>query len=166
LTESEKLKAARAVAFRFLGYSARSCAEIERRLDRGGFDPSVTAVVVAELRQEGYLDDESFASDWIKDRADRKQYGRSRLKAELVQRGVDGETIQQAIGAVTAEDEFRRALEIALKKQPLTPLTTQGRDELLQADQKLAQMLHRRGFTWDIVKQVLALREENREELS
>ena len=116
---NEELKAARAVAFRFLGHSARSCVEIERRLERGGFDAEVTADVMAELRRDGYLDDDKFAADWIVDRADRKRYGKTRLAAELIHRGVDGDTISEVIGAVSEEDEVRRALELAAVKAPI-----------------------------------------------
>jgi regulatory protein len=161
-----ELKAARAVAFRFLGHSARSCVEIERRLERGGFDSEVSAAVVDELRRDGYLDDGRFATDWIQDRADRKGYGRSRLAAELNQRGVDRDTVKQVIGDVTQEDEIRRALDIAAAKAPVSLMPTLGSAELLQANHRLAQLLQRRGFNWDIVKQVLAHREENRRELS
>lgn len=163
---SDELKAARMVAFRFLGHSARSSTEIERRLERGGFNAETTAAIVAELRREGHVDDVRFASDWIQDRADRKRYGRTRLAAELASRGVDRDTVNQVIGDVSEEDEIRRALEIAATKSPVTPNPPQNREEMLQADNRLAQMLQRRGFNWDIVKQVLALRAENRKELS
>jgi regulatory protein len=165
MTETE-LKAARAVAFRFLGHSARSGAEIERRLERGGFDTEVTADVVAELRRDGYLDDDRFASDWIHDRADRKRYGKTRLASELTSRGVDRDIVKQAIGEVSEEDEIRRAMEIAAAKAPANPLSIQNHEEMLKAEHRLAQMLQRRGFNWEIVKQVLALRAENRKELS
>ncbi len=165
MTDTE-LKAARAVAFRFLDHSARSSAEIERRLERGGYDADTTALVISELQRDGYLNDDKFANDWIQDRADRKRYGKIRLASELANRGIDRDTVNQAIGAVSEEDEVRRAMEIASSRSPENPLQPGNREERQVADRKLAQMLLRRGFNWEIVKQVLVRREENRKELS
>lgn len=159
---SSDLETARAVAVRFLAYSARSCTEIERRLEKGGFDPDIIAVVVEELKQKDYLNDGKFSEDWISDRADRKRYGKSRLTAELQRKGLDTETIREAIASVSPDDELRRALAAAEARHPFCG------DEALDAEQtqannrRLAAFLQRRGFDWSIVKQVLAQRAENR----
>ena len=63
--EAGMLEAARAVAFRYLGYAARSQAEIERRLIKAEFTPDVIATVVAEMTAQGFLDDEKFAQAGI-----------------------------------------------------------------------------------------------------
>jgi regulatory protein len=164
--ENPELKAARAVAFRFLGHSARSCAEIERRLERAGFELEVVTSLMAELQRDGYLNDDKFASDWIQDRADRKRYGKTRLTAELTQRGVDRDTISNVIGAVSDEDEIRRAMEIVISKSKDCLESQQTQEDAHKVTHRLAQLLLRRGFNWDIVKQVLALQAENRKELS
>ena len=81
--KSLDIEAARTVAFRFLGYSARTRAEIEQRLSRDEFPDEIVAQVVRELEADGYLDDAGFARRWVEDRADRKRYGRARLASEL-----------------------------------------------------------------------------------
>lgn len=161
-----EMEAARAVAFRFLSHSARSRAEMERRLERGGFDDDITSAVILELEERGHLDDDRFASDWILDRADRKRYGKVRLTAELMRKGVESDTIKEAIGGVSEEDEIRRAMEIARTKCPVEGALVDSHDGGLEAERKLSQMLLRRGFNWSTVKQVLALRAENIEKLS
>src|SRR5438105_2994711 len=109
----EGTEAARAVAFRFLAYAPRSRAEMERRLERAGFEADVVQVILAELVERGYLDDAQLARTWVEDRADRKRYGRARLAAELRRKGVEKEAVEEAIGSLSAEGEGERALAAA-----------------------------------------------------
>lgn len=148
------LEAAFAVAFRFIGYAARSRAEVERRLERDEFAPEVIAAVVAEMEARGWLDDTQFAQNWVADRADRKKYGRTRLAAELRRRGVDKETLQEALGAVDDATELERALAAA-RPRWRPDLAAGGENATLQAEKrKLANFLQRRGFSWAIITQV------------
>jgi regulatory protein len=152
----EALEAARAVAFRYLGYAARSRAEIERRLTRDGFEPDVIATVADEMTAAGWLDDVKFAQDWVEDRADRKQYGRGRLAAELQRRGVDRETAASALNTIDEEAELRRARAATAHRwrpERFAALDSAGR----QAEKRrCADFLQRRGFGWPIIVQVLA----------
>src|SRR5438045_202053 len=103
------IEAARAVAFRFLGYSARTRAEIEQRLARDEFPPEIVTQVIGELKEQGFLDDSGFARHWVDDRADRKRYGRKRLAAELSRKGIDRETAAEVLDTIAEDDEYRRA---------------------------------------------------------
>ncbi|HLK56136.1 MAG TPA: regulatory protein RecX [Chthonomonadaceae bacterium] len=163
--ERETLEAARGVAFRYLGISARSRAEIERRLEREAFPPDVIAAVVAELEAQNYLNDAQFAQDWIADRADRKKYGKGRLKAELQRRGVEKEFIEKAVGDVEDEAEVQRALAAARPKWHAERLEGADNATLQAEKRKLANFLLRRGFSWAIIKQVFAQLMVNEEEL-
>jgi regulatory protein len=149
------LEAARVVAFRYLGYAARSQAEMERRLARDEFAPEVIAAVIAECVAQGWLDDDRFAQDWVADRADRKRYGKGRLAAELKRKGVDRETLNAALDAVTPEEELARALAAARQKwRPENLAELEG--PALQAEKRrCSEFLLRRGFGWSVITQVL-----------
>ena len=150
------MDSARGIAFRYLGYSARSQSQMAKRLERDEFPPEIIEAILAELTAEGYLDDEAFAAAWVTDRADRKKYGKTRLAQELQRRGVAKETVQEALADVGEEDEIARALGAARPKwkaERYAALDSAGR----QAEQrKLSGFLQRRGFGWAIIKQVLA----------
>ena len=152
----EELEAARAVALRFMGYTARSRAEVERRLERVEFAPEVVAAVLAELEERGWLDDAQLAQAWVSDRADRKKYGRRRLAAELKRKGVEKETLQEAVGAIADEEELERALAAARLKWHPEILETADRAALQTEKRRLSEFLQRRGFSWEIITQVLA----------
>jgi regulatory protein len=161
--DRQALEAARAVAFRFLGYAARSRAEIERRLAKADFEPDVIEAVVAELEARKWIDDAQFAQDWVADRADRKLYGRGRLAAELRTRGVDRESVDAALETVNEEAELSRA-RAALDRKWRTETLPALEGEALQAEKRrLANFLQRRGFSWHIITQVLAERVVNNE---
>lgn len=148
-------EAARAVAFRFLGFAARSRAEIEKRLERDEFASEIIASVVEELEALGYLDDTRFARDWVADRADRKKYGRTRLAAELQRKGVDRETIRETLETVEDTEERERALQAARSKWQPHRMEGADRETILAEKRRLANFLQRRGFSWPIIEQVL-----------
>ena len=50
---AEDLEAARAVAFRFIGYAARSRSEMEKRLEREEYAPDIIAAVRGRMRGGG-----------------------------------------------------------------------------------------------------------------
>jgi regulatory protein len=156
IMDSEILEAARAVASHFIGYTPRSRAEVERRLERAEFEPEVIAAVVAECEERGWIDDAELARRWVADRADRKQFGRGRLASELRRKGVDKEAVDEALSATGEEEELARARVAARTHR--RPETLSGLDAAtLQAERrKLAGFLQRRGFAWPIITQVLA----------
>lgn len=153
--DEKTLEAARAVAFRYIGYTPRSRAEVSRRLERGDFPPDVAAKVVEECEARGWLDDAAFAQRWVEDRADRKRYGKSRISAELRRKGVDKETVEQSLDTVNEEDEKRRALEAARTKWRLQEGESAGSAEFLAEKRRVMQFLQRRGFSWHIIMQVI-----------
>ena len=156
MKDTQTLEAARVVAFRFLGYAARSKAEIERRLEKSGFPPEIIASVVEECVTRGWVNDTEFAQRWIEDRADRKQYGRSRLAAELQRKGVDRETMKTALSTIAVEDEVERALAAARTKYHPERLANADNATLQAEKRKLSGFLQRRGFGWSTISQVLA----------
>ena len=154
--DTEALEAAKAIAFRYFGYAARSQQEIVRRLEKAEFAPEIIAHVVADMTARGWLDDEAFAQAWVADRADRKRYGKARLAQELQRKGVAKETVQETLGAVDEDAELQRGLNAARTKWKPNTFALLDRSEQQTEKNRLAQFLQRRGFGWDIIKKVLA----------
>jgi regulatory protein len=155
------IEAARAVAFRFLGYAARTRNEIEQRLLRDEFPAEMVAQVMGELERMGYLDDAGFARQWVEDRADRKQYGRARLSAELNRKGIDRETAAEALDAIEEDDEVRRAMHAAQSRWKPEALASLYGLALQKEKSRISGFLMRRGFSWQTIKKVLAGMTEN-----
>ena len=149
------IEAARAVAFHFLGYSARTRSEIQQRLARDEFPAEIIAQVITELETDGYLDDTGFAKHWVEDRADRKRYGRVRLASELNRKGIDRETAAGAVDAIEEDDEVRRAALAANARWSAEDLRTLNPLALQKEKSRLSGFLMRRGFYWQTIKKVL-----------
>jgi regulatory protein len=157
------LEAARGVALRFLGYSARTKAEIEQRLARDEFPQEIIAAMVAEMEAAGYVNDEDFARHWLEDRADRKRYGKIRLMAELRRKGVDRDTATEALSAIAESDEVRRAAAAAAAKWSAEDLRNLDFESLHKEKARIYRFLAGRGFSHRTIKEVLAGMMENPE---
>jgi regulatory protein len=159
--KSLDIEAARVVAFRFLGYTARTRNEMEQRLLRDEFAPELVAQVIGELEGKGYLDDAGFARHWVEDRADRKKYGRVRLSAELNRKGIDRETAAAALDNIEEDDEVRRATQAAQSRWKAESLELLDMQALQKEKSRISGFLVRRGFSWQTIKKVLAELTEN-----
>ncbi len=133
-------------ALRLLAVRARSAAELTERLRRRGIDDSLVRAVVADLRARGYLDDESFALEWVRHRLEQGTWGIERIRWELRGKGIPPDLVERAIRAQGGNDpsaeEERRARAAALRQigryAGLAPPVRRRR---------LAAFLQRRGFS-------------------
>ena len=124
--------------------------EIERQLEREGFSSDAVGTSIAELIRSGHIRDRKYAENWIVRRQKSNPRGKTLLKRELVDKGIDRETAEQVIATVAPEDEAKVALEIAQKRaKQYQRLPTHV------AKRRLHGFLARRGFGADIVRQVL-----------
>ncbi len=124
--------------------------EMERHLEREGFSATAIETSIAELIRSGHIRDRKYAENWIARRQKSNPRGKTLLKHELVDKGIDKETAEQVIATVEVEDETKIVLEIAQKRakqyKRLPPHV---------AKRRLHGFLARRGFGSDIVRQVL-----------
>ena len=92
-------------ALSLLGYRARSEGEVRTRLGRYGYASGTVEVVVARLFELGYLNDEEFARQKAREKAQR--YGPRRVSADLQKSGVGRE-----MAAAAVEEEFAGRSEL------------------------------------------------------
>src|SRR5215211_4504623 len=72
-------------------------AQIEDRLKRKQFDDETIDRVITRLRDWRYIDDEAFARYWVENRESNRPRGRRLLEHELRLKGVDRDTVAEAI---------------------------------------------------------------------
>src|SRR5438067_7393541 len=135
-----------------LGRRMRSVAELKRLLRaRVLEDPGEQMIerVVARLKERKYLNDAAYASAYSSFRRDNEKFGKMRVISELKARGVHGEVIEQAVGAVYSEtNEEEQARSFLRRKRVTAP-----------ADQRSAarvfRMMLRAGFTPRVIIRIL-----------
>ena len=123
--------------------------EIARRLEREGFSAGAVETSIGELIRSGHIRDRKYAENWIARRQKSNPKGKTLLKHELVDKGIDRETAEEVVATVETEDEAAVALQIAQKR-----MKQYKRLPTHVAKRRLHGFLARRGFGSDIVRQV------------
>ncbi len=150
LASAEELRRARDTALGLLGYRARSRAELQRRLERHGYEPELVRETLDLLARNGLVDDAEFSRSWVRARTGSRPMGPGRIAAELRQKGVDREVIQEALQPLGPDTELDLALSVGRRK-----IEQLHGEDARSARRKLGAMLMRRGFGWETVSCVL-----------
>lgn len=156
LSEDGEAKAL-TTALNYLSFRPRSRAEVQNRLERDEWSPSVIEAVLSRLESQKLVDETQFAALWIESRSRSKPRGARLLKQELRQKGVERETVEAALP--DAETELENAV-VALEKLERKLAPFEGRER----EKKAIEMLARRGFGFGTVKAALRRIEERAEE--
>src|SRR3972149_5579837 len=134
-------------ALKLLSYRPRSEAEVRKKLEQRKQPESIIVEVLERLRRSGLIDDARFARDWAENRSEFRPRSRRALAIEMRQRGVDNESIAQAVAGLDDED---LACQAAIKySRRLHDLEWQV------FRQKLTGFLSRRGFSYEVTAPVV-----------
>lgn len=151
ILQTEQKRKAKEIALNFLSYRARSEKEISEKLKKKGFKPEKIEEVIEDLKRVNLLDDYEFACGWIKDRMKNRPRGIALLKQELIKKGVKKEIIDKALGECYPEaDEVKLATELIKKREKRYKNL-----ERKLARKRMSDFLLRRGFSYEVVKEVL-----------
>lgn len=109
----------------------------------------VISELVENLKKKGIVNDEEFAKAWVEARSKKK--GLRVIKLELLQKGISREIIEEVIsGQVTGYSEEEVAEKLLGRKiEAWINLPT------MEFKKKAYQFLLRRGFEYDIVKDIV-----------
>lgn len=134
----------------YLAARARSKREIEQKLLQAGYRPCTVEMVIYKLSRENLLDDADFARQWVESRSGHK-LGKNRIAQELRRKGITQEEAEEALSAIDEEDQLASAIALAEK----AAARLKPDEDLRKAANRIAGMLARRGFSWDIAKQAI-----------
>ncbi len=132
---------------RYLSYRARSRAEVERYLVDKGVDQETIGAVIARLTEVGLLNDEDFARMWVGNRENLAPRSRRMLQYELRQKGLAPEVIAGALEDLDEADSAYRAAMARVNHYAGLDRPT--------FDRRLGGFLLRRGFSYEVVQEVL-----------
>ena len=143
-----RLQHARDVAWKALNRRERTVAELGRLLAAKRVEPSAIETVLAELREQGYLDDASYAQRFADDRRRLDAWGAERIERKLLSLGIDRELIAAAVGEQDHAGEMEAALELLARRFPDPPSTPRERDRALG-------VLVRKGYDLELAHEAL-----------
>ena len=153
---------ARQIALTRLASAPRTRAELEQTLAKRGVPGDVATRVLDRFTEVGLVDDAAFARAWVQSRQAGRGLARRALAQELRQRGVDVETVSQALAEVQPEAEEAAARRLVARKLPAT-----ARLDRVTRMRRLTGMLARKGYpaglAIQVVSQALAAEQEEPE---
>lgn len=98
-----------------LGQMDRTEHQLRGKLREGGYPEICIGKAVDYVRQYHYIDDLRYARSYVRCRQQKRS--RQRLKMDLLRRGVDGDTIEQAISEEYEADERGMIRELLEKRR-------------------------------------------------
>jgi regulatory protein len=138
-------KTLRQRALEYLSKREYSAAELAQKLKGYADEADDVAALIADFKTRGWLSDARYAEQMV--HARQAKFGTARVAHELREKGVDDALISEAIAGLQ-DNEVERASEVWRKKFKAAPTT---REEWA----KQARFLQSRGFTFDVIKQIL-----------
>lgn len=134
------------MAIRLLSYRWRSETELRDRLTQKGIDPTEIELTIGRLSEEGWIDDERFAREYVRSRA--RRHGRRRIGMDLRRLGVDDEAVSRALSEELDQDREDEILLSAAKKKTETLCRRYGNEYTASeaGRKKLARFLLSRGY--------------------
>jgi regulatory protein len=136
---------ARLIAIRLLTAAPRTRTQLAQALARRGVPDDVVAQLLDRFEDVGLVDDEEFARMWVSSRSTGRGLSRRALRHELTVRGIDAETVQEAVGALGAEDELECARALVRRKWAASA----GQDPQRRV-RRLLGVLARKGYGSDV----------------
>lgn len=152
MARSKDLSSGRNYLLRLIKFRIRSEKELRDKLRAKQYDGPIVEELIAYFKRLGYCDDREFARSWINNRL-AKPLALRAIEVELKQKGIGREIISELISEKKGTlNEFDIARELA--KTRLEKLKA-GKEKSDKIKQKLYYYLSRRGFSGDIVGEVI-----------
>lgn len=134
LDPEARLQHALDLSYRYLGFRDRTVLEVRRHLESKRVEPDTIEQTVAELLEQGYLDDARFARRFVEDRRTLDHWGNERIERKLLASGVAGDLVSAALvaGEVTlGESQVEAAVSVLSRRFRTPPETDRDRERAL-----------------------------------
>ncbi len=116
----EDLERALGLGYRFLAHRDRTEVEMRAHLSGRGVQPEIADEAVAELTEQGYLDDVRLAHRFAEDKRTLDHWGSERIERRLRELGIGGALAAEA-SAPGEEGELDAAVALLARRFPSPP---------------------------------------------
>ena len=138
-------------ALRYLAAREHSRSELERKLAPHAESPAQLAQVLDELQAKDFISEARVVESVVNRRSAR--FGASRIRHELLNKGLDAERVAEAVNGLKAT-ELERARDIWRRKFDGPAPDAAGRA-------KQTRFLAARGFSGDVIRRVVSQMDED-----
>lgn len=150
LKEEDNYYKSYSLAIHYLSYRMRTKQEIYDYLVKKEVEEQHIPEVIKRLVDKDLLDDRAFAEAFVGTRINTSSKGPELIKRELIEKGVAASIAEEAVKVLTYEVQFDKAMSWAQKK-----LNTSQKESFQKQQQKLRANLMRKGFTQDVINDVI-----------
>lgn len=125
-------------------------ADIEAKLNRYDLTEEEKTRILRHLVEEKYVDDERYAEAFVRDKYRFNKWGRIKIAQGLRMKGIDDETINNAMEAIDEKEymEILRGLIAAKRK------STRGRSDY-EVNGKVIRFATSRGFEFEAIRKCM-----------
>lgn len=154
--DNENYQKLRDYALKFLSFRPRSVKEIKSKLFqysiKRGISAKIPDQVLGDLISQNFVNDEDFVRWWKDQRQSFRPKGLRLIKMELMQKGIDKETIDKVLSEDIEEttSEYDLALKVINKKIQYFQNLSREKTKI-----KIKDLLLRRGFDWEVIYKVI-----------
>lgn len=146
---------AKDTALRYLSYRQRTEYEIRNKLTQKKYKQKIVEYTLENFKKIGLINDKEFAESFARDTLKKKCIGKALLKQKLFNKGLPKDVITQVIeNTYKTINEKETAIQIA-KKQLKKYETRKNKSTDKENQIRLSNFLAQRGFSWDIISQVM-----------
>ena len=133
-------------ALDLLGRAPHSVFSLRIKLLRRGYDSRIVGEVLESFRDRGFLNDKTYAENWLRSRSERRPEGRAVLIAGLLRKGVAREIAEEVLNQYCTPELERENAVRALEKLKRSGETDPDR---------LKGKLRARGFPYPLIRRVV-----------
>lgn len=136
---------------RYCAYQDRCTQEVRNKLATFDIPASEKEKFVKLLVDEGYLDDERYASTFVRSKIHLKKWGVNKIRMALKMKGISDEIIANALSEIDPEI-YREELIKVLKAKKINETDPYKRKAILA--QYAMQKGYEPGLVWEVVRQI------------
>jgi len=146
-------------ALGYLGHRMRSVKELRTYLIEKEVETEQIEIIINRLKEQKILDDQAFATAYVRTKIKTTFKGPAQLKRELIQKGIESAQIDQAL-LEYSETEQIKLIQKWLEKQ----LKKTKRDSYRLGQMKMKRQLIQKGFNQSVIDQALQMMELEKDE--
>src|SRR5690625_385419 len=158
LQQNDTFHKSYSLALNYLSFRMRTKKEMYDYLKDKEVDDHDIPDIMDKLINEGLLDDRQFTDAFVNTRISTSSKGPQLVKRELIQKGVSTQIAEEAMEKYTYEIQYEKAIKWIEKR-----LRTTKRDSCKKQQQKMRANLMQKGFSTDIINDVLAEVQNNQD---
>ena len=145
------IERAKSRAINYISGKLKTKYEVRLKLKEKDFTEDIIDEVIDILEKEEYLNDRLYCEVFIEDKKQLNGYGKNKIKSLLIQKGISKSVFEDFLDEFEYEEEFDNALKMCIKKLNLLS----NEEDIFKKKQKLINYLAYRGFSFDVINDVL-----------